>query len=159
MTRISALRRLSLAALVAGSFVWLGSVRADIDPTIAKFVNLKDIPWKENANHSSASFIVSGDPNKEGSLYVQLLKWYPHHNSTPHFHPHDRFITVLSGTWWVGTGTHYDMNTTTPMRAGTVVTHFANKVHYDGAKDEEAIIELVGIGTAASKPAPGFQKE
>ena len=159
MIRISALRRLSRVALLAGSFVWLGAVKADIDPSIASFVYLKDIQWKENASGSAASYLVSGDPTKEGSLYVQLMKWHPHHNSTPHFHPHDRIITVLSGTWWVGTGTHYDMNTTTPMKAGAVVTHYANKVHYDGAKDEEAVLEIVGIGTAASKPAPGFQKE
>lgn len=159
MTRTSALRRLSLVTLVAGSFVWLGAVRADIDPSAASFVNLKDIQWKENASGSAASYLVSGDPTKEGSLYVQLMKWHPHHNSTPHFHPHDRFITVLSGTWWVGTGVNYDMNTTTPMRAGAVVTHYANKVHYDGAKDEEAVLEIIGIGTAASKPAPGFKPE
>jgi quercetin dioxygenase-like cupin family protein len=149
MTRISALRRLSMVALVAVSFVWLGAVKADIDPTAASFVNLKDIQ----------SYLISGDPTKEGSLYVTLMKWHPHHNSTPHFHPHDRFITVLSGTWWVGTGVKYDMNTTTPMRAGAVVTHYANGIHYDGAKDEEAVLEIIGIGTAASKPAPGFKPE
>jgi quercetin dioxygenase-like cupin family protein len=129
MTGIFALRRLSLLGLVAGSFVWLGAVRADMDPAVATFVNLKDIQWKENASGSAASFLVSGDPTKEGSLYVQLMKWHPHHNSTPHFHPHDRFITVLSGTWWVGTGANYDMNTTTPMHAGAVVTHYADKIH------------------------------
>lgn len=159
MTRLLALRRLSLAAMVLGSFVWLGAVKADVDPAAASFLNLKDIKWKENANGSAASYLVSGDPTKEGSLYVQLMKWHPHHNSTPHMHPHDRFITVLSGTWWVGTGTKYDMNTTTPMRAGTVVTHYANQYHYDGAKDEDAVLVIVGIGPAASTPAPGQKKE
>jgi quercetin dioxygenase-like cupin family protein len=33
-----------------------------------------------------------------------LTKWLPGHMSRPHFHPNDRFITVLKGTWWVGTG-------------------------------------------------------
>ena len=61
MTPISALRRLSLVALVAVSFVWLGSVKADIDPTAASFVNLKDIQWKENANGSAARFAAIGD--------------------------------------------------------------------------------------------------
>jgi hypothetical protein len=159
MTHCSALRRLSLAALVMASFVWLGAVKADVDPSAASFLNLKDIKWKENADGSAASYLVSGDPRKEGSIYVALMKWHPHHNSTPHYHAHDRFITVLSGTWWVGTGTHYDMNTTMPMKAGAIVTHYGNKVHYDGAKDEEAVLEIVGIGDAASIPAPGFKKE
>jgi quercetin dioxygenase-like cupin family protein len=66
--------------------------------------------------------------------------------SHPHFHPNDRFITVLSGTWWVGTGTKFDPELTVAMPAGTVVAHFAGKV--DGAKDEDAIIEVVGMGPA-----------
>lgn len=159
MTRSLALRRLSLVAMVMGAFVWLGAVKADIDTNAASFINLKDVQWKENASGSAASYLVSGDPTKEGSLYVQLMKWHPHHNSTPHFHPHDRFITVLSGTWWVGTGAHYDMNSTVPMRAGAVVTHYANQLHYDGAKDEEAVLEIVGIGPAASTQADGKKKK
>jgi len=34
--------------------------------------------------------------------------------------------------------------------AGTFVTHFAKQVHYDGAKDEDVVIELVGMGPATS---------
>ena len=39
------------------------------------------------------------------------------------------------------------------MPAGTYVTHYGGKIHYDGAKDEETVIEVHGIGPAASKPA------
>lgn len=55
----------------------------------------------------------------------------------------------------MGTGANYDMSTATPMKAGTIVTHYANQIHYDGAKDEDAVLEIVGIGTAASTPAGG----
>ena len=153
MTRFLVRQRLPLVAMAIGAFVWLGAVKADVDPKVASVVNLSSIQWKESPNGASASYLISGDPTKEGSLYVQLMKWHPHHNSTPHFHPHDRFITVLSGTWWVGTGSHYDMAGTTPMRAGAIVTHYGNQIHYDGAKDDEAVLEIVGIGPAASKPA------
>jgi hypothetical protein len=54
--------------------------------------------------------------------------------SRPHFHPNDRFITVLKGTWWVGTGAKFDPDNTVPMPAGTFVTHFGKQVHYDGAR-------------------------
>ena len=64
--------------------------------------------------------------------------------SRPHFHPNDRLIVVLSGTWWVGTGDVFDPNSTVPMRAGTYVTHYAKKIHYDGAKDEDTIIQIHG---------------
>src|SRR6267143_787381 len=41
-----------------------------------------------------------------------------------------------------------------PSKPGdTYVTHYGGKIHYDGAKDEETVIEVHGIGPAASKPA------
>ncbi len=73
--------------------------------------------------------------------------------SRPHFHQNDRLIVVISGTWWVGTGDKFDPASTVPMPAGTYVTHYGGKIHYDGAKDEETVIEVHGIGPAASKPA------
>jgi quercetin dioxygenase-like cupin family protein len=96
--------------------------------------------------------ILLGDPDKPG-LYIILTKWHAHHMSRPHFHPHDRYITVLSGTWWVGTGTKYDPDSTVPIRPGSFVTHFGKQVHYDGAKDEDTVLEMVGEGPATATPA------
>jgi hypothetical protein len=39
-----------------------------------------------------------------------------------------------------------------PLPAGSFVTHFAKQVHYDGAKDEETVLEIVGEGPATSIP-------
>jgi hypothetical protein len=39
------------------------------------------------------------------------------------------------------------------MPAGTFVTHFGKQVHYDGAKDEEAVLLITGEGPATSTPA------
>lgn len=57
--------------------------------------------------------------------------------SPPHFHPEERYIAVLKGTWWVGAGPKWDRSATTPVPAGSFVVHHPNKIHYDGAKDEE----------------------
>ena len=91
------------------------------------------INWKENATAGNANAVLYGDPSKPG-LYIVLVKWHAGHMSHPHFHPNDRFITVISGTWWVGTGTKFDREATVPMPAGSFVTHFGKQVHYDGAK-------------------------
>jgi hypothetical protein len=40
-----------------------------------------------------------------------------------------------------------------PVPAGSYVIDYAGKVHYDGAQDEEAIIQVWGIGPATSTPA------
>ena len=73
--------------------------------------------------------------------------------SHPHFHPNDRYITVLSGTWWVGTGKKFDPDSTVPLPAGSVVTHYGKQIHYDGAKDEAVTLEIVGEGPATITPA------
>lgn len=157
MNRFFALRRAALGAFVVAAFGWLAAAPAgEIDPKAVAFQTLDQIKWVESRNGGSAAAIITGDPSKEG-LYVELMKWHPHNNSRPHSHPHDRFIMVLSGTWWVGTGANYDMDSTVPMKAGTMVTHYGNQLHYDGAKDEECVLEIVGMGPASSTPANAKQ--
>ena len=81
-------------------------------------------------------------------------KWTKgNHFSRPHFHPNDRYIVVLQGTWWVGSGTKFDPTNTTPMPAGSFVTHFGKQVHWDGAKDEDAVLLIMGEGPATATDA------
>jgi quercetin dioxygenase-like cupin family protein len=113
----------------------------DIDRTIADFVAPKDIQWRRNAAGTNESAILYGDPTKPGP-YVARIKWLPGNMSRPHFHPNDRFFAVISGTWWMGTGDKFDPASTVPVPAGSYVIHYANKIHYDGAKDEECVIRV-----------------
>ena len=111
-----------------------------------------EIAWVRNAAGTNEQAVLFGDPSKPGP-YVVRVKWLPGNMSRPHFHPNDRFITVISGTWWVGSGTKFDPNATVPMPAGTFVTHFGKQVHYDGAKEGDAILLIVGEGPATSTRA------
>jgi hypothetical protein len=61
-------------------------------------------------------------------------------------HPNARYITVISGTWWLGSGPKFDPDSTYPAKAGTFVVHHPNQLHYDGAKDEDCVIQIVGMG-------------
>jgi hypothetical protein len=152
MTIPAVLRRLIQFSLVAAMFVWLGAVEAsDLNPSAISIKLPKEIPWVASPA-GSVTAVLAGDPAKPG-LYVVLTKWTPHHMSRPHFHPNDRFITVISGTWWVGTGTKYDPDSTVPIPPGSFVTHYGKQIHYDGAKDEETVLQIVGMGPATSTPA------
>jgi quercetin dioxygenase-like cupin family protein len=90
---------------------------------------------------------LAGDPDKPG-LFVEMLTLLKGTDfSRPHVHPGPLFTIVLSGTWWVGTGNKYDpANLTVPMKPGTFVTHFGNRVHWDGAKDEDVTLLIIGQG-------------
>jgi hypothetical protein len=138
------------AAIAAGAIVLaVGAARAaplQPQPVILKLA--PPIEWQGTGGNRSA--VLAGDPTKPG-LYVVINKWLAGNNfSRPHFHPNDRFITVLKGTWWVGTGNKFDPANTVPMREGTFVTHFGKQVHWDGAKDEDAILLIVGEGPATN---------
>lgn len=124
---------------------------ADLDPTMVTYQHPDQIKWAGNPAGAQQAVLL-GDPSKPG-LYIVLVKWNPHSMSHPHFHPNDRYITVLSGTWWVGSGTKFDPDATVPMPAGSYVVDLAKQPHYDGAKDEPAIIEIVGEGPATITPA------
>ena len=145
-------KRLLLVSLTIAVSVSFGSVMtADIDSKALVYQLPSQIKWVESPAGSSQA-ILFGDPNKPG-MYGVLTKWHPRHMSRPHFHPNNRYITVISGTWWVGTGSKYDPGSTLAIPAGTFVTHFGKQIHYDGAKDEEVVLEIVGEGPATLTPA------
>ncbi len=123
---------------------------ADGDPSALALLTPDQIPWMDYGGNRVAT--LAGDPEKPG-LYVQMLTWKKGNFSHPHFHPNDRFITVLSGTWWVGTGAKFDPeHLTVPMKPGTFVTDLAKGVHWDGAKDEDTTILIIGEGPATTTP-------
>jgi hypothetical protein len=39
------------------------------------------------------------------------------------------------------------------MPPGSFVTHFGKQIHWDGAKDVECTLQIVGMGPATSTPA------
>jgi hypothetical protein len=114
---------------------------------------------------------IYGDPSKPG-IYVtrNLFRKGPGGGqcgggSRPHYHDQDRFVTVISGTWNVALGDEakvYTPEKMTPMKPGSFVVHPANGVHYDCAKDEDVIVEIIGMGPVktvnipqAGDPPPG----
>jgi quercetin dioxygenase-like cupin family protein len=145
-----------ITSILAGAALALALATAaaavELDKAAVIYKLPDQIDWKDNPQAGNAQAVLHGDPSKPGP-YIVLVKWKAgNHFSRPHFHPNDRFITVLKGTWWVGSGGTFDTDATVPMPAGSFVTHFGKQVHYDGAKDEDAILQIVGEGPATSSP-------
>jgi hypothetical protein len=147
-SKIVSLILLSAAMLFVGS----ASRAAELNPQAVTYVLPDNLQWRKNPAGTNESVVLYGDPAKPGP-YAMLLKWKAGNMSRPHFHPNDRFFVVLSGTWWVGTGTKFDPASTVPMPAGTYIVHYAKGIHYDGAKDGDTVIALHGMGPATSTPA------
>ena len=127
------------------------SSAAELNPAALAYKLPDQIPWGPVTAGGAQSAVVVGDPTKPG-FYMVYNKWTKgNHFSHPHFHPNDRYIVVLQGTWWVGTGPKFDPeHGSVPMPAGSFVTHFAKQVHWDGAKDEDAVLLIMGEGPATA---------
>ena len=120
-----------------------------------------DLRWIDiPGGHGAQSVKLLGDASKPG-IYVVRTKFPPHWMDTPHSHSGDRYVTVLQGTWYAGTGPIFDLSKATPLGAGSIMKHPANGVHWDGsAGDEPVIVQIVGVGpittTQVDPKGPGW---
>lgn len=152
MTIARTLKAAACAAALAGASAAVAQPLPPLDPQAVSQFPVANTTWQAVGAPGSLQHRLYGPAEGQTGGYASLLKWTPGNFSRPHCHRHDRFIMVLSGVWWVGTGTEFVPDSTTPMPAGTMVTHYAGGVHYDGAKSEDAVLLISGIGPAPPLP-------
>jgi quercetin dioxygenase-like cupin family protein len=95
---------------------------------------------------------IFGNPSQPG-IYVTRNRFAPGQGSRPHYHDQARYITVIKGTWWVSLGPEsdvYDPEKMTPVKAGSFIYEPAFGHHYDMAKDEEVVVQIMGEGPVKS---------
>ena len=93
----------------------------------------------------TAFVIIEGNPTEEG-FYIQRNRFPPGSYSTPHYHDQDRYITVISGTWYTATSADAELDELVGLPAGSYMKHPAGAWHFDGARDQETIVEIRGMG-------------
>jgi quercetin dioxygenase-like cupin family protein len=128
----------------------------------AEFVRLtpEQVRWQDMPGSFGGQIAtIAGDPNGHG-LYVQRVRFPPHVMDRPHWHPGDRYVTVIKGTWYAGTGPTFDPAQAVPLKPGSYMFHPAKALHWDGSNsDEEVIVQIVGLGpveTTAADPDKPF---
>jgi quercetin dioxygenase-like cupin family protein len=133
------------AAALLSSFC--PSMAADGDGFIR--VAPEQVEFKGTPTFSQA--VLYGDPAKAGT-YVVRVKFGKGVHTNPHTHSQDRFVTVIKGVWCMGIGDKVDEKTVIPMKAGSFAVHPAKAPHYDGACDEETIVQITGMGPVDTVP-------
>jgi hypothetical protein len=122
------------------------SARAEKDKAGFVKVTPEDVVWTERPGYDGVKFaVIQGDPTKPG-IYVIRAKFSPGTMTRPHWHPEDRYVIVVQGTWYAGEGDTFDPDKTVPLKAGTFMMHPAKAHHFDGAKDDEVIVQIIGMG-------------
>ena len=150
----SLLRNRVCTAIAAALIVSIvtSAVAAGMQDKAISIIDVDNLQWRDYPGLPGVKFVViAGDPSQPG-IYTIRAKFAPHTMSQPHWHPEARYVTVLKGTWWAGTGPKFDPNTTTPVRMGGFSVHTPKEIHYDGAKDEETVVQISGIGPSGTIP-------
>jgi quercetin dioxygenase-like cupin family protein len=88
--------------------------------------------------------VLAGDPNKKG-LFTVRLQTPAGYKVPPHTHPTSEHITVISGTFNIGTGDKFDEAAGKEMGAGGYMVMPPGMKHYAWTP-AEAIIQVQGMG-------------
>jgi len=106
----------------------------------------------KNAHHiivpittKSLAGVVSGDPSKPGAQFV--IRMYNDANFIvlPHWHPEDEHVTVVKGTWYLGSGDTFDRNAMRELNVGDYALVPKKMPHFAWSKND-TIILIHGIG-------------
>jgi quercetin dioxygenase-like cupin family protein len=121
---------------------------AEAEPAFVR-ITPAEVHWRDVPDsHGVQQAILLGDPNLPG-MYVVRVKFPPHVMDAPHWHPNARYVTVLEGTWYAGTGNQFEPAKSVPLKAGSFMLHPAKAVHWDGsAGNEPVIVQIIGEGPA-----------
>lgn len=135
------------------SVFWVGTtaaLAADV-----KIIAPGGITYKADANVAGVSTaLIDGDP-KNGP-YTVRAKFAQNVKVPAHSHPDTRVVTVISGTYYFGTGDRYDEGAIRGHGPGTVIVVPAGTSHYAGTAEDGAIVQESGTGptgiTLTAKP-------
>lgn len=91
--------------------------------------------------------VLSGDPSKAGPFAIRA-KFPAGYKISPHWHPSDENITVISGTFALGMGDAFDQAAMQGLPAGGYSVLPAKMNHFAMAKTA-AVIQITGMGPFA----------
>ena len=142
---------LTLAMLVIAGSAWTATTSKAPAP-VAKMpdhglTTPDDIKWgpPPPVFTSGAQFaVIQGDPMASGP-YVVRLKMPDGYKIMPHWHPTTENVTVISGTFHLGTGTTFDDTKGAEMPAGSFGFVGPHMNHYAWATGE-TVVQVHGMG-------------
>jgi hypothetical protein len=88
--------------------------------------------------------VLVGNPGKAGP-YVIRAKFPDGYKVPPHWHPTDENVTVIKGTFMIGTGEKFDSSKMESLPAGSFMRMPKTMRHYAMAKGE-TIVQVHGMG-------------
>jgi quercetin dioxygenase-like cupin family protein len=119
-------------------------------------MNFDTLQWRATEGNTLGvqTAVLEGDPSKPG-FYLTINRFPPGVMSRPHYHPDERYVVVIRGTWYTGEGDAFTPDTTVPLKVGDYMRHPAGGHHYDGGLEEEAVVAISGYGPTSATVIDG----
>jgi anti-sigma factor ChrR (cupin superfamily) len=109
-------------------------------------VNPNELKWADVPSlPSGAKIAVIEGPLNEAVPFTIRLKVPANYQVPAHWHPAIEHVTVISGTFHMGTGDELERSKTTALNAGSVAI-MQPKTHHYAWTDKETIIQVHGVG-------------
>lgn len=111
-------------------------------------VTPEEVKWSECSPalpHGGQCATIEGDRSARNVLFTYRLKMPNNYRISPHFHPADEHLTVISGTFNMGLGKKFDQKATKPMTAGSFIVMPKGAPHFAWSSGE-TILQVHAIG-------------
>jgi uncharacterized RmlC-like cupin family protein len=110
-------------------------------------VEFDKLTWRATEGNTLGvqTAVVEGDPSKPG-YYLTINHFPAGVMSRPHYHPDERYVIVLRGTWHTDEGNVFRPDQTVPLKPGDFMRHPKDGPHYDGALNEDTWVAISGYG-------------
>jgi len=112
-----------------------------------RMVSPNDLKWSDVPSlPSGAKIAVIEGPMSEPVAFTVRLKFPANYQIPAHSHPALERVTVLSGTFNMGTGDKLDKQKSMAMSPGSIMIMQTKTNHFAWTAGEEVIVQLNGIG-------------
>jgi hypothetical protein len=110
-------------------------------------VQFDKLTWRPTEGNTLGveTAVVEGDPSKPG-YYLTINHFPPGVMSRPHYHPDERYVIVLRGTWYTDEGNVFRPAQAVPLKPGDFMRHPKGGPHYDGGYDVDTWVAISGYG-------------
>jgi quercetin dioxygenase-like cupin family protein len=129
-------------ASVTSAMIWAGQNKKEVVGLTPEKVRWFTPSYYKDGRQWAQMF---GD-SSQGGAWVDRVKIPGVGRVLAHTHPHDEFVTVIEGTWYLGEGERFDPAKLKGYPAGSFIVIPAGVPHFVAAKDGAVIVQLSGTG-------------
>jgi len=152
VSNVSALKGVSVGAIVQSlaGLLFLGFSSLAVCAGEVTILSPDTVAFKADANIPGVAIaLIAGNP-KEGA-YTIRARFSTGVRIPAHFHPDERVVTVISGTYYFAAGDKFDEGALKGHGPGTVIVVPAGAPHFSACKDDVAVVQESGVGPTGIK--------